>query len=159
MNLDLLETNKFTLLDLEHQLSFDLVSFASLTWALNQWRESLGVNDLVHLISASVTCVICDLNAWFHITASGHDTFAYDQGSNGVGFDLSHFDKLFFSVSTWNDAEMVSSLKLWRDSKFCFIGTAGLLVGSALCDGGMVGLYRIKSSLLHHNIEGRVLII
>lgn len=96
------------------------------------------------------------MNAWLHVTASGDDTFDDDERADGVGSDLSHFYELFFGFVAWNDAKVVGSLELWRDTELSSIGTLLVLVSPrmTLGDSSLVSLYRIKSSLLHDNIKG-----
>jgi hypothetical protein len=72
-------TYKLALFDLENQLSLNLIRSASLSWTFYQWRESFRVDYLIDLISTSIASIICNLNAWLHITTSGHDTFDDDQ--------------------------------------------------------------------------------
>ena len=97
------------MLDLKHQLPLNLISSASLSWALYERRESLGVNYLIHFVSASIAGIVCHLDAWLDIAASGDDTFDDDQRTDRVCSDLSHFDEFFFGFITWDDAQMVCS--------------------------------------------------
>jgi hypothetical protein len=109
LNLNVLITNKLTLLNLKHQLTLDLISSASLSWALYKRRESLRINYLIHFVTTSIAGVVCNLDAWLHVGASGHDTFDDDQRADGVGSDLSHFDEFLLGFITWDDAQVVSS--------------------------------------------------
>jgi len=59
-------------------------------WALDQRSESLGIDDLVDLETASITCILGNLDAWLDIGASGDDTLDADEGTDLIGLDLSH---------------------------------------------------------------------
>jgi hypothetical protein len=75
LDFNILITHKFTLLNLEDEISFNHVLDTLLTWAFNFWGELLSVNALIDLKSASIACVDCNLHARFDITASGNNTF------------------------------------------------------------------------------------
>ena len=71
-----------------------------------------------------------------------------------VSLDVSHFLSVVLHVVTRDDTQEVLALKFRWDATF---GSAGLLVftifDEALGYHGLMGLLRIKSSLLHDNVE------
>ena len=71
-----------------------------------------------------------------------------------VGLDVSHFLSVVLHVVTRDDTQEVLAFEFRWDATF---GSAGLLVftifDEALGYHGLMGLLRIKSSLLHDNVE------
>jgi hypothetical protein len=79
LNLDLLIADKFALLNLQYQLTLDLILFAPHTRAFDFGSECFLVDDLIHFHTARITSINSYLHARLDITASGNDTFHIDQ--------------------------------------------------------------------------------
>lgn len=93
LDLDILVTHKFTLLDLKDKVTLNHVLNTFLTWAFNLWGELLSVDALIDLETTGITSVNSNLHARLDVAASSDNTFNRDEPSNRTGLDLSHFDE------------------------------------------------------------------
>lgn len=111
LNFDLLVADKFALLDLQNELTLDLVLDTADTWTLNLWRECFQIDDLVNFHTTCIAGIDCHLHAWLDITASCDDTLDIDERSNFIRLDFAHFVVVDLSVlPAWNDDQVVLAL-------------------------------------------------
>ena len=81
---NLLVAQKLTLLNLQDQLTLDLILDTSHTRTFNFWSEDLGIDYLVNFHTAGITCINRNLHARFDICAPGHNTLKANERSNLV---------------------------------------------------------------------------
>ena len=74
LNLDVLISEEARRFYLEDELTINFVRLAFLGWALNDWVEFLGVDNLINFKTTSLTSVHCDLHLRSNITCSRHNT-------------------------------------------------------------------------------------
>lgn len=153
LDFDILETNEFACFHLENKLSFDLILNAFHTWALNKRSELLLLNNLVDFKTASITCIVSNLDARFDVTASCNNTLNDNKRTNCISFDLSHSHTIFLCTLTRSNAQMICSFQFWRNAKFLWSSILCLIRSNkTLSLHGLLCIYRIKSSLSHLDI-------
>jgi hypothetical protein len=74
LNFDILVTHKFTLLDLQNEISLNHILDTLLRWAFNLWSKLPSIDALIHFKSASITCIDSNLHARLDNTASSDNT-------------------------------------------------------------------------------------
>lgn len=161
--LDLLITDKLTLLNLQDQLTFDLILGTTNTWTLNLGCELLLVYHLVDFHTASIACIDCNLHARLDIAAPRDYAFDVDERADHVRLDVSHSLVLLLAIlPAWYDDEVVLSFELGRDSISAHALTPQLLiVCSQITLVYHLGarLLIVEASLLHHNVKGGQVLI
>ena len=162
LNLDLLVADELALLDLQDQLTLDLVLFASETWTLNFGCKCFLVNDLINFHTAGITGIHSDLHTWLDISAACDDTFDVDEGANIRRLDVSHSVKEFFSTSVlvvalWDNDQAILPLQL-RWNTVVVHGKSILLLLLLIADIALINhhgacLLIIEASLLHNDVK------
>jgi hypothetical protein len=153
LNFNILIANEFTCFNLKNQLALNLILYTFHTWAFNKWSKLLLLNNLINFKTTSIACIVSNLNAWFHITASCNNSFDDNKGTNCISFDLSHLYHIFLRVLTWSNTQVISSFQLRWNSQFLWFSILCLIwFQQSLSNHGLICIYRIKSSLSHLNI-------
>lgn len=136
--------------DLKNELTFHHILDAFLTWALHHWRESLATDCLIDFKSACIAGIHSNLHAWFHITASGYNTFDGHHSTYLICLDVSHSDEVLLGALAWSDLDVVAPLELWGNALVLSLLS---WLDKALLDHVCRGLGIVLPSLLHKHIK------